>query len=104
MVTDGDYESTTTLLDLPPSERLDLADALDSMRRIDLGSALAWRGRHDEAIAALEPVPLDLVPDPWAAEARWTLHLALRGAGQDAPAGDLLVELASEPGELGERA
>ncbi len=78
--------------------------ARDHLRRIYLGNALARVGRWEEAVEALAPVPLDVVPDPWGMEARWTLFLALRETGRPADADSLLHVLAREPGPVGERA
>jgi hypothetical protein len=77
---------------------------LDTMRRLYLGSSLAWLGEHDEAAAILASLPHDLIPEPWSGESRWTLYVALNGSGRAASADSLLRILAGEPGDLGERA
>jgi hypothetical protein len=83
------------------------ADALghvETIRRIYLGSALAWEGRYPEAVATLRDLSLRLLPDPWSQEARWTLYLALMRSGEAARAESLLQALIHEPGEIGDRA
>lgn len=75
-----------------------------TIRQIYLGSALAWTGRHEDAVEALEKVPLLSVPGEWGKEARWTMYVALKGSGREASADSLLRLLATKPGEIGERA
>jgi hypothetical protein len=75
-----------------------------AFRDIYLASALAWTGAYGAAVEVLETVPFDLVPEPWSGEARWTLFVALRGAGHDARADSLLREMERETGVIGERA
>lgn len=76
----------------------------DAFRKVYLSSALVWIREYTEAIQILESVPLDLVPEPWSGEARWTLYVALRGAGHTARADSLLEDLQNQPGALGDRA
>ncbi|HEY6195750.1 MAG TPA: hypothetical protein VI504_11975 [Candidatus Eisenbacteria bacterium] len=76
----------------------------ESLRRIYLGSALAWSGDYRKAVDILYSVEMSAVPEPWNSETRWTLYTALRGARMDAPADSLRRVLAREPGELGQRA
>ncbi len=85
-------ESTTT------------SGSLETLRKIYLGSALAWNGRYHEAVTVLEGVAEPVLPDPWGGEARWTLYVSLRKTGRGARADSLLKILAGEPGEVGERA
>jgi hypothetical protein len=77
---------------------------VETFRSIYLGSALAWTGDYAGAVEVLEEVPFDLVPDPWSGEARWTLFVSLRGAGNVARADSLLEELKLDSGVIGERA
>lgn len=87
--------------------RLQSAEAsgqLEILRRIYLASALAWTGKHAEAVAVLRTVPADILPDPWGSEAQWTLFVALKESNQAAAADSLLRVLAGERGEIGERA
>lgn len=77
---------------------------VDLYRQIYLASALALSGQYDESTKLLESLPLDLVPEPWSSEARWTLFVAFRASEQNVRADSLLHVLAQEPGEIGERA
>jgi hypothetical protein len=74
------------------------------VRKVYLGSALALRGRHREAVAVLESLDLWLLPDPWGAEGLWTLSVELRAMGKIARADAILGELTREPGPVGDRA
>jgi len=88
-------------------QRLEATEAtgtLETVRRAYLGSALAWTGRYAEAAEILQTVSPRALPDPWAAEARWTLFVALRGSGQIAAADSLLQALAEEGGDRVARA
>lgn len=76
----------------------------DALRRVYLASAYAWTAQHEQAVETLEDVPLDAVPDPWSAEARWMLYLSLTEMGQSERAQAVLRELAATPGEAGSRA
>jgi hypothetical protein len=76
----------------------------DYLRRVYLGSSLARTKEYAEAVEVLEDLSFDLIPEPWAGEARWTLYVALAAAGHDARADSLLAILAKEPGEIGSRA
>jgi hypothetical protein len=80
------------------------AGPLESMRRAYLGSALVWSDRPAEAAALLATVPIETLPEPWQSEARWTLWIAWRAAGDPARADSLLEVLSREPGEVGDRA
>ena len=83
---------------------IEVSGAADAFRNVYLASSLAWMGRHDEAVAVLEVVPFDLVPEPWSGEARWTMYASLVAGGQHRRAETLLDELAEEAGDVGERA
>jgi hypothetical protein len=88
-------------------ERLEAGEAtgpLETIRRIYLGSALAWSGRYAEAAALLETVSPQELPDPWSGETRWTLYVALRGSGRAGAADSLLRVMADGEGEIAERA
>lgn len=76
----------------------------EAFRRIYLGSALALSGDFEAALVVLEDVPVDVVPEPWSGEGRWTLFVALRATGQTERAQEIVDELATEPGEVGDRA
>lgn len=77
---------------------------LDLARRAYLGNALTHRGEYEAAIDVLAPLRDEPLPDPWGSESRWSLFIALRGAGRNGPAAELLEALARQPGEVGERA
>ncbi|MFN0150447.1 MAG: hypothetical protein ACKVU1_07020 [bacterium] len=81
-----------------PSHRLDV------LRRVYLASAYAHDRRYDEGLAVLESIATDPIPDPWGAETRWAHWVALKHSGRHASADSVLHVLASEPGELGQRA
>ena len=89
---------------IPRLREAEASGPSDAYRRIYLGNALAQTRRYGEAAAVLEPIPFHLVPEPWAGEGRWTLYVALRGAGQKARADSLLRELVEDSGEVGDRA
>ena len=71
--------------DLPRAiELLQMARASglsETARRIYLANALAWSGRYAEAASLLRTVRAQTLPDPWGAEARWTLYVALKKSG-----------------------
>jgi hypothetical protein len=94
--------------DAPTATRLlrgtEATGQLETLRKIYLGSALAWEGNYDEAVAVLHGVRAQTLPDPWGSETRWTLFVALRASGQDGAADSLLAVLAGERGEVAERA
>lgn len=77
---------------------------LETHRRVFLGSALAMNGEYVEAVQVLTSVRARTLPDPWGSEARWTLYIALRESGQRVAADSLLRILASERGDVGDRA
>jgi len=85
-------------------ETLDLDDVDQAVRQIYLGSALAWNGKHEEAVEVLRTVSFVSVPGEWGREAQWTMFVALEGAGREASADSLLQILAGKPGEIGQRA
>ncbi len=97
-----DFERAVEALRTAREPELDRVHQM--VRDIYLGSALAGMGKYEEAVEVLREVKLQLVPDPWGCEARWALYVALRGCGQEAAADSLLRVLASEPGEVGDRA
>jgi hypothetical protein len=94
-----DLDQAITLL-----ERAEASGQLETARKIFLASALAWSGDHAEAVSLLRTVYTPILPDPWGAEARWTLYVALRESGQTASADSLLSILAQERGDVGDRA
>ena len=77
---------------------------IDALRRIYLASALARKARYQEALDVLAPVPIDLVPDPWASEAQWTQYVAYDRTAQPDRAGAVLQALSKQPGAAGDRA
>jgi hypothetical protein len=77
---------------------------LETHRRIYLGSALAMKERYAEAADVLRTVRARTLPDPWGSETRWTLYIVLNESGQESAADSLLRILASERGEVGDRA
>jgi hypothetical protein len=77
---------------------------LEMLRKIYLGNALAWEGKYTDAAGILRTVRARILPDPWGSETRWTLYVALRESGDQAAADSLLRVLATERGEVGDRA
>jgi len=94
-----DLDRATRLL-----ERAEVGGHYETIRKIYLGSTLAWSGKHAEAAALLGNLSTRTLPDPWRSEARWTLFVALRGCGRNARADSLLALLNRESGEIGRRA
>ncbi|MCK4306015.1 MAG: hypothetical protein KAY24_17380 [Candidatus Eisenbacteria sp.] len=94
-----DHERAAQLL-----QEIEVLGQLDTIRKIYLGNVLAWQGEYQRAVSVLRTVSVRLLPDPWNAETRWTLHVALRKSGHKASADSLLRVLADEPGEIGQRA
>jgi hypothetical protein len=97
-----EFGRAAELLQKVEASELDEVDK--TIRQIYLGSALAWDGRYEEAIKALQTVSFQSVPGEWGREAHWTLFVALKGAGRNAAADSLLQVLAKKSGEIGERA
>lgn len=95
----GDFELTVREL-----EAIELHGPADLYRQIYLGSALANRGEYERAVATLEAVSLERVPEPWVSEARWTLFVALRATGQIDKANAALDDLKMLSGPVGDRA
>lgn len=82
----------------------ELNETHETIRRIYLGSALAWRGKYKDALKVLEKVSFPLVPGDWGMEAQWTLYIVLKESSREASADSLLQVLSVKPGEVGERA
>lgn len=78
--------------------------AADHVRRVFLGSAQARSGDYASAVATLQELPFDSIPDPWGSEARWALAVSLLRTGRTEMADVILRELATEPGVVGDRA
>ncbi len=97
--TKGDYRQAMNLLQQVRSN-----GSLETVRKLYLGSALAQRAQWRQAVAILQTDATSALPDPWGSEARWTLAIALQETGRQATADSLLLVLAGEPGEVGERA
>ncbi len=76
----------------------------EALRLVYLGSSLTHAGRYREAVRILRSCPLAKVPEPWRGESRWTLAVALSGAGEQAAADSLVRALADQPGAIGARA
>ncbi len=85
-------------------ENAEATGQLDNLRRVYLGSACARLGEYEDAVNALKTVSFISIPDPWGGEGRWTLYVSLRALGRDEEAQSILVELAREPGQFGDRA
>jgi len=81
-------------------ERARPAAEEEPVRRVYLGSALAFQGRYQQAVEWLSPLRESVIPDPWGAEARWTLCVALYGAGHRSAA-DSLLNVLSQVDEAG---
>ncbi len=94
-----DLERATRLLKDASAE-----GEMELIRKMYLGSALAWQGRYAEAVRILSEVSDPALPDPWGSEARWTLYVALRASGHESRADSLLRRLAEESGEVALRA
>lgn len=92
-------------IELLQNAKLSEQDAAhETIRKIYLGSALAWNRDYDEAVELLETIPFQLVPPEWSREAHWTLYVALKGSGRDESADSLIEIMSAKPGEVGERA
>jgi tetratricopeptide (TPR) repeat protein len=96
-----EFEQAIELLEKAPIPE---HTAHETIRQIYLGSALAWKGEYEEAVAVLDEVPFALVPGEWGKEAQWTLYVSLRESGHQASADSLLHVLSVKSGEVGERA
>ncbi len=85
-------------------QRAEVSGELEMIRKVYLGSALTWQGRHQDALATLQTIAPEPLPDPWRTETLWTSYIALRESGHEASADSLLRVLAREPLEIGRRA
>jgi len=83
---------------------IELAGSDELMRRIYLASALTHTGDHERALALLETVRANLLPEPWRSETRWTIYVCLSELNRMEEARALLNELKTEEGEIGDRA
>ena len=54
--------------------RAETSGALETVRKVYLGSAFAWKGEYEKAAEILEGVASRSLPDPWGSEAWWTLR------------------------------
>jgi hypothetical protein len=61
-------------------------------------------GEYSQAIAVLDTVDLEVLPEPERGESMWTLYFSLRKLDLHERADFLLDSLAVYPGEIGERA
>lgn len=75
-----------------------------TFKNVYLGSALAWDGRYDEAVAVLQPLATEVLPEPWGGAVLWTYFVSLHRSGNHARADSLANILAQESDALGERA
>jgi hypothetical protein len=75
----------------------------EMIRRVFLGSALAFEGKDSAAASVLKHVDSS-PPEPLLSEERWTLYVALRRSHQEAPAESLLVLLRNSSDEVRKRA
>ena len=73
----------------------DAKDPSDDLRRIYLGSALAFLGRDREAAAILDSVDPDRIPEPWKSEVMWSLASVQLALGNVARADSLVTALTS---------
>jgi hypothetical protein len=96
---DGNYAQAIAILQPAKAE-----GEWETIRRIYLGSALAWCGRHREAAAMLRSISLCDQPDPWSSVGIWTLYASFRKCGMRSAADSLVRVVAIEPGPDGERA
>ena len=85
-------------------EKAQVPPAHTNFKVLYLGSALAWDGRYDDAIAVLRPLVAETLPEPWGAGVLWTYFVSLHRSGDHARADSLADVLAQEPDALGERA
>ncbi len=80
------------------------AAGLEAIRNVYLGSALALSGRFEGAVDVLSAIDLDQLPDPWGAESMWTLLVAYRASKMGDRADSILIRLARDQGDVGDRA
>lgn len=97
----GNHDLTDAIASLRSAKA---SGQLETIRRIYLGSALAWNGDFEEAVKTLKTVDAGLLPSPWGSETRWTLYLAFSKAERESSADSLLRALAAEEGDVGDRA
>ena len=67
-------------------------------------NALAYEGRYEEAVTALDVADVESLPQPIRDRARWLLYVSLTGSGRHDRAHALLEGLASRPGEFADQA
>jgi hypothetical protein len=72
--------------------------------RLLLASAYEREGSDERALAILDALDVDSLPEPYRDRARWERYLALRGSAQAEAARSVLSDLASRPGRYQERA
>ncbi len=80
-----------------------LPEAHDPLK-IALADALVKTGRPAQALALLDELRIDSIPQPDRDRARWIRCAALGAAGRSEEARALLAELASRPGEFAQAA
>jgi len=96
---EADYAQAIAILEAAKAE-----GEWETVRRVYLGSALAWVGRHRDAAAILRSVSLCDQPEPWSSVGIWTLYASFRKCGMHSAADSLVRVVAIEPGADGERA
>lgn len=94
----GDFTRARELL-TPPTDGV-----MEPARRLYLGSVLLELSDAPGACRVLRTVAYDRIPEPWKSESRWTLARAFAVAGNAVASDSLLQVLASEDGEVAERA
>jgi len=94
----GDLARARELL-LPDTDGL-----MEPARRLYLGTVLLELGDATGARDVLQTLDYERIPEPWKSESRWTLARALGNAGNRTASDSLLRVLASEEGEVAERA
>jgi len=98
------YEAHDTERAVELLESVDVPDGdseADAIRRLYQASALVNEGRSTEALAVLDGVAMEGLPNPWRSRAGWVRYLALRKSGREARAEELL---AGEGGDVGQMA
>jgi len=83
---------------------LNLEEPYESLRSIYLSSALALKGRYQEASQVLSSLDTAALPEPWRSEARWIRYVVLAETGHRNQARALLEELSKLDNDIGVRA
>lgn len=75
----------------------------EAIRRAYLGSALAWNGKHEQAVSVLQAIEIKTLPEDYD-EALWALYVSLRRLDRDSEADALLEDLVHRGHVVAERA